>query len=106
MGTLTATIDPLRITAVLDRLEIRSPGGLPLGVDPEAMTLGTAGPRWRNQALAWFLTRLGFAEAEGQGLRTIRSTMLAGGCPPVEIAADSIQVCITLRAHPRATRVD
>ncbi len=29
----------------------------------------------RNQSLAWFLTRLGYAEAEGQGLRTIQSTL-------------------------------
>jgi predicted HTH transcriptional regulator len=78
----------------------------------EAMALGTAGPRWRNETLAWFLSRLGYAEAEGQGLRTIRSTMLAVGCPPVEFDADAVhcfakRLCTSLtddgwRSHQHA----
>jgi ATP-dependent DNA helicase RecG len=94
--------DPLRITAFRDRLEIVSPGGLTLGVSPEDFTAGKAGPRWRNQALAWFLTRLGYAEAEGQGLRTIHETMQAAGCPPPEFEVGQLEVRCILRAHPRA----
>ena len=95
-------VDPVRVTAFADRIEISSPGGLPLGVEPDALAAGTAGPRWRNQTLAWFLSRLGYAEAEGQGLRTIRSTLLDAGCPPPEFEVDAVRVVCTLRAHPRA----
>lgn len=94
--------DPLRVTAFSDRIEISSPGGLLLGVTTESVTSGEAGPFWRNQTLAWFLTRLGFAEAEGQGLRTIVTTMRDAGCPPPEYEISEIRVRCTLRAHHRA----
>ncbi len=96
-------VDPLRVTAFADRLEILSPGGLPLGVDAAALARGEAPPVWRNQALAWFASRLGLAEAEGQGLRTIQSSLDAAGCAPATLQADSERVVCTLRAHPRAT---
>ncbi len=94
--------DPLRVTAFKDRIEVNSPGGLPLGVEPDELSSATAAPRWRNQTLAWFLARLGYAEAEGQGLRTIQTTMRDAGCPPPEFHADAVRVICTLRAHPRA----
>jgi ATP-dependent DNA helicase RecG len=98
-----ARVDPLRVTAFDDRLEVASPGGLPLGVDPDALARGDAPPLWRNQALAWFASRLGLAEAEGQELRTIQTSLRAAGCPPAELQADSERVVCVLRAHPRAT---
>jgi ATP-dependent DNA helicase RecG len=94
--------DPLRVTAFQDRIEISSPGGLMLGVSTESVTSGNAGPFWRNQTLAWFLTRLGYAEAEGQGLRTIVTTLREAGCPPPEYEISEIRVRCTLRAHPRS----
>ena len=95
-------VDPLRVTSFRDRLEISSPGSLPFGVDPQTVTAATAGPVWRNQTLAWFLTRLGFAEAEGQGLRTIQATLKAAGCPPVAYEVSPVRVMCTLFAHPRS----
>jgi ATP-dependent DNA helicase RecG len=95
-------VDPLRVVAFRDRVEITSPGGLPLGTLPEELAGGTAPPRWRNQALAWFLTRLGFAEAEGQGLRTMRASLQAAGSPPPEFTVGPALVQCTVRAHPRA----
>jgi len=97
--------DPLRVTAFMDRIEISSPGGLLHGVTAEAMGSGDASAFWRNQTLAWFLTRLGYAEAEGQGLRTIQTTLKAAGCPPAEYVVSDVRVLCTLRAHPRAARV-
>ncbi len=97
-------VDPLRVTAFRDRIEISSPGALPFGVEPEELAAGTAAPHWRNQTLAWFLSRLGYAEAEGQGTRTIRTSLAAAGCPPAEFRADAVRVVCTLHAHPRATR--
>lgn len=95
-------LDPLRITAFPDRLEVLSPGGLPLGSDPQTVAEGTAAPQWRNQALAWFLTRLGYAEAEGQGIRTIQNLLQAAGAGPARYTVDPMRVQCVLPAHPRA----
>ncbi len=94
--------DPLRVTAFLDRVEISSPGGLPIGVKLAEIRRGPVGPQWRNQTLAWFFNRLDLAEAEGQGLRTIRQTLRREGCPPPRFDANEVRVLCTLRAHPRA----
>lgn len=95
---------PVRVTVFVDRVEIGSPGGLPPGVDPEAFQQGRALPVWRNQSLAWFLNKLGLAQAEGQGIATIIHTTAASGCPApsFQLTADSL-VC-TLGAHPRSSR--
>jgi len=66
--------------------------------DPRARSVT---PRWRNQALAWFLARLQLAQAEGQGIQTIRSTMKAAGCPPPIFEASEASVTCVLKAHPR-----
>ncbi|UEM19541.1 putative DNA binding domain-containing protein [Skermanella mucosa] len=94
--------DPTRITAFADRMEFVSPGPLPLGTDPEAFRQGRAGPRWRNQTLAWFFNRLQIAQAEGQGIPTILRTMREEGCPPPILEADANRVVCILPAHPRA----
>ena len=94
--------DPLRVTAFFDRVEISSPGSLPFGVRLAQIRRGPVGPNWRNQTLAWFFNRLGLAEAEGQGLRTIRETLRHEGCPPPRFEANEVRVVCTLRAHPRA----
>jgi ATP-dependent DNA helicase RecG len=94
-------VDPGRFTSYADRIEFISPGSLPVGVTLAALRRGTVTPRWRNQALAWFLSKLQLAQAEGQGIQTIRSTMQAIGCPPPIFTASVIAVSCTLRAHPR-----
>jgi len=96
--------DPTRVTAFSDRIEFNSPGGLPLGVDPVAFGEGRADPRWRNQALAWFFSRLQLAQAEGQGIPTILRAMAESGCPPPLLQTDAMRVLCGLRAHPRHLR--
>lgn len=93
--------DPGRFTVYRDRIELVSPGPLPIGVALEHLRSGTVTPRWRNQSLAWFLSRLQLAQAEGQGIQTIRSTMLAVGCPPPIFEATEVSVSCILPAHPR-----
>lgn len=93
--------DPTRVTAFSDRIEVLSPGSLPLGVDPVAFREGKSGPKWRNQTLAWFFTRLQLAQAEGQGIPTILRTMKEEGCPDPVLTATEISVVCTLPAHPR-----
>ena len=94
-------VDPARFTSYLDRVEFISPGSLPIGVTLEDLRTRAVTPRWRNQALAWFLSRLQLAQAEGQGIQTIRSTMKAAGCPPPIFNATAVSVTCVLRAHPR-----
>lgn len=73
-------VDPTRFTAFADRIEFLSPGSLPHGITLDALRSGKAAPRWRNQALAWFFSRLQLAQAEGQGVSTIVRTMREEGC--------------------------
>ena len=94
-------VDPARFTSYQDRIEIVSPGPLPIGVTLEDLRQRAVTPRWRNQALAWFLARLQLAQAEGQGIQTIRRSMKAAGCPPPLFDATDVSVTCVLRAHPR-----
>ena len=93
--------DPTRITVFSDRIEILSPGSLPVGVDPQAFREGRAEPRWRNQALAWFFSRLQFAQAEGQGIPTIFRVMREEGSPAPILDPAELHVLCVLPAHPR-----
>lgn len=94
-------VDPARITSYVNRIEFVSPGSLPFGITLENLRARSVTPRWRNQSLAWFLSRLQLAQAEGQGIQTIRSTMKAVGCPPPHFDASEVSVSCVLRAHPR-----
>jgi ATP-dependent DNA helicase RecG len=98
-------VDPARITSYRDRIEFVSPGPLPVGVALKDLLTRRVTPRWRNQALAWFLSRLQLAQAEGQGIQTIRSSMKAAGCPPPIFEASEVSVTCVLRAHPRLKAV-
>jgi predicted HTH transcriptional regulator len=92
---------PTRITVFSDRIEVLSPGSLPLGVEPSDFRQGRASPKWRNQTLAWFFTRLQLAQAEGQGIPTILRVMREEGCPPPTFDTDESRVLCVLPAHPR-----
>lgn len=94
-------VDPGRYTSFADRIEIVSPGALPFGITLDDLRKRAVTPRWRNQSLAWFLSRLQLAQAEGQGILTIRSTMKAVGCPPPRFDATEVFLSCVLRAHPR-----
>lgn len=92
---------PTRVTVFADRIEVLSPGPLPLGVDPSEFSQGKASPKWRNQTLAWFFTRLQLAQAEGQGIPTILRVMREEGCPPPIFDTNDSRVLCVLPAHPR-----
>lgn len=95
-------LDPSRIVSYRDRIELISPGSLPVGVSLRDLREGEVTPRWRNQALAWVLSRLQLAQAEGQGIQTIRNAMRAAGCPAPVFNATEVSVTCILPAHPRA----
>jgi predicted HTH transcriptional regulator len=94
--------DPARFTSYQDRIEFISPGKLPSVMTIEDLRKRRVTPIWRNQSLAWFLSRLQLAPAEGQGIQTIRSTMKAAGCPPPRFDTTEVSVTCVLRAHPRS----
>jgi ATP-dependent DNA helicase RecG len=92
---------PVRITVFSDRIEITSPGSLPRGIDPDRFRQGKATAHWRNQALAYFLSKLQLAQAEGQGIPTIIRVMQEEGCPPPSFEFTEENVTCILPAHPR-----
>lgn len=99
-------VDPARLVSYSDRIEFLSPGSLPSGVTLEDLRSRSVRPRWRNQSLAWFLSRLQLAQAEGQGIETIRSAMKANGSPPPRFDATEAWVLCVLRAHPRSRKIE
>lgn len=92
---------PVRITVFSDRIEIVSPGTLPRAIDEDRFRSGLAAPFWRNQALAYFLSRLQFAQAEGQGIPTIFRSMREEGCPEPTFLIEPERITCVLPAHPR-----
>jgi len=92
---------PVRVTIFSDRIEIFSPGGLPLGLDKEKFKTGKASAHWRNQTLSHLFNRLQLAQAEGQGIPTIFKTMKDEGCPPPTFDPEPGSVTCVLPAHPR-----
>lgn len=96
---------PTAVTIFEDRVEILSPGPLPLGVSLLALRRGRLSPHWRNRGLAWFFRRLELAQAEGQGVALIRKLMKLEGCPPPRFDATEADVMCTLRANPRALEI-
>ncbi|MBK8259251.1 MAG: hypothetical protein IPK82_42170 [Polyangiaceae bacterium] len=98
--------DPTRVTVFSDRIEILSPGPLPTGVSLTQLRRGVAAPKWRNRSLAWFFRKLDLAQAEGQGVTTIRTAMKAAGCPPPRFMASEADVMCTLRANARAVELN
>lgn len=93
--------EPTSITVFSDRIEIRSPGGLPRTIDKEKFLAGRAPPSWRNQSLAYFFNKLQLAQAEGQGIPTIIRTMQQLGSPSPVFETDDYSVTCVLPAHPR-----
>lgn len=95
---------PVRVTVFSDRVEIFSPGGMPVEVDREKFLAGSPVPVWRNQDLAMFCIKLRIAENQGQGIATIIRTMREAGCPPPEFDLGEHSVRCVLRANPRTIR--
>lgn len=92
---------PTRITVFINRIEINSPGELPRTIDKDKFVKGLASPFWRNQALAYFFSKMQLAQSEGQGIPTIIRTMHDEGCPEPEFEFGLNNLICTLPAHPR-----
>jgi ATP-dependent DNA helicase RecG len=95
---------PVRVTVFADRVEIKSPGGLPVEVDEDEFQAGRASAHWRNMALAWFFERLDLAQSEGQGVATVLRLLPQQGYRPAVFNLTPDWVAVTLWAHPRSGR--
>lgn len=93
--------EPTRVTVFDDRIEIWNPGGAPHGVEESRLQRGEAPPIWRNPSLAAFLQRLGLAQREGQGLRTILEESARLGADPPELVSTAVDFVVRLPAYRR-----
>jgi ATP-dependent DNA helicase RecG len=78
-----------------DRLEIESPGGLPVGLRPE--DLGKHSVR-RNRTIADLLYRVKYVERIGSGIQRMERALADNGNPAMEISATNFFV---VRFYPR-----
>ena len=95
-------LDPSRFVSYRNRVEFISPA-LCLGAALRDLREGGVTPRWRNTALAWVLARLQLAQAEGQGIQTIRNA-LQTAVPGARLRSTAASVTCTLRAHRGPSR--
>ncbi|RLC05272.1 MAG: histidine kinase [Deltaproteobacteria bacterium] len=94
----TITGSSVRIFLFQDRLEIRSPGGLPNTITLENMLFRQFA---RNQAIASFLSGYGYMERRGKGiLRMIRSCEAKGIECVFSLGSDNDEFVVTYRKLP------
>lgn len=88
--------DPVRITLFEDRIEITSPGGPNMPIEPGQIREGNVYTSWRNPSLAWFMVELKFAQNEGRGIRSIveLTKKIAGKDPEFDITSHWFRVVI------------
>ncbi|MFZ3207962.1 MAG: RNA-binding domain-containing protein [Geobacteraceae bacterium] len=78
-----------------DRIEIRSPGGLPNTLTLENMKLGLK--YHRNPVLAQYFFEAGMIERAGQGIIKCERWLKENGNPPLEIIEDENEVKVIMR---------
>ena len=77
-----------------DRVEIRSPGGLPNSLDIEKVKFGAK--YHRNPVLAQFFSYAGIVEMMGQGIPKVDEWLEENGNPELEIKEDEHEVVVTM----------
>lgn len=87
----------IRFAIFDDRLEITSPGALPVGVTLE--NLGQGVSEARNRVIARVFRDLGLIEQWGQGITRIRNDMVEWGLPAPEFREIGLSFKVILRAQ-------
>lgn len=77
-----------------DRVEIKSPGGIPNSLDVEKMRFGAK--YHRNTVLAQFFSYAGIVEMMGQGIPKVDEWLQENGNPPLDIKEDKHEVVVTM----------
>ncbi len=91
---------PVRLAIFSDRLEIESPGVLPLGMTIESLKSGRSRPR--NRVIARVLRELGIMEAWGSGYRRMCVDCEKLGHPLPEWREEDPVVLTVFAPHPEA----
>ncbi len=92
---------PTRVEVYADRIEIYSPGGLPMNLDKTKFIEGKAKASWRNQAFGRIFHKLNLAQHQGSGIEKIITSMKEEGCPNPIFQLDVDSITCILPAHPR-----
>ncbi len=91
-----------QISMFQDRIEWRSPGGLPAGITEENVLY--SGSRARNPTIAQLLYQSGYIEAFGMGLPTVISLLRQNNLPPLSMRDTGASFVVTVRG-PEAPNV-
>ncbi|GAC1564001.1 MAG: hypothetical protein NVS2B7_37930 [Herpetosiphon sp.] len=84
-----------QVSMFIDRIEWRSPGGLPSGITPENIL--HSGSHARNPIIAQLLYQSGYIEAFGMGLRTVFSLLKQHHLPVLGIRDTGAALIVTMR---------
>lgn len=91
-----------QISMFNDRIEWRSPGGLPAGITEENILF--SGSRARNPTIAQLLYQSGYIEAFGMGLPTVINLLKQNDLPPLGMRDTGASFVVTMRG-PEAPNV-
>jgi predicted HTH transcriptional regulator len=91
-----------QISMFTDRIEWRSPGGLPPGLNEENILY--SGSRARNPTIAQLLYQSGYIEAFGMGLPTVINLLRLSDLPPLGMRDTGASFIVTVRG-PEAPNV-
>jgi ATP-dependent DNA helicase RecG len=84
-----------QISMFVDRIEWRSPGGLPRGITEENILY--SGSRARNPTIAQLLYQSGYIEAFGMGLPTVINLLKVNFLPPLGMRDTGASFVVTMR---------
>ena len=84
-----------QISMFVDRIEWRSPGGLPAGITEENILY--SGSRARNPTIAQLLYQSGYIEAFGMGLPTVINLLKLNDLPPLGMRDTGASFIVTMR---------
>ena len=85
----------------MDRIEWRSPGGLPKDITPENIL--HSGSHARNPIIAQLLFQSGYIEAFGMGLRTVFSLLKQHNLPTLGLRDTGAALIVTMRGRMHLT---
>ena len=89
---------PVRISWLVDRVEILSPGSAFGEVGRDNFGQGTTS--YRNPTIAEAMKNMGFMQRFGIGIETARRTLAENGNPPPEFDVQDAFVLVTVRRRP------
>jgi predicted HTH transcriptional regulator len=92
----------IQISMFTNRIEWRSPGGLPPGITEENILV--SGSRARNPTIAQLLYQSGYIEAFGLGLRTVINLLKVHDLPPLGMRDTGASFVVTIRG-PEAPNI-